>query len=99
MKASNSTAGGRAKRAQQDTPLCTIRMTADAATAAALRRLALRVCGDALEFVRVAVCAGSAAMSVWMCVRRPVAALLCERIARELPQARLHAGGMAGARA
>jgi hypothetical protein len=74
-------------------------MTADADTAAALRRLALRVCGDALEFVRVAVCAGSAAMSVWMCVRRPVAALLCERIASELPQARPSAGRVAGERA
>ncbi len=99
MKASSSIAGARAKRAQQGNTLCTIRMTADAATAAALRRLALRVCGDALEFVRVAVCAGSAAMSVWMCVRRPVAALLCERIARELPQARLSAGHVAGERA
>lgn len=98
MNASVSTAAAHGQRAARSSSLCTIRMTADAATAAALRRLALRVCGDALEFVRVAVCAGGAAMSVWMCVRRPVAALLCERIARELPQARFGTGHVAGAR-
>ncbi len=80
----------RSGRARPDLPAtCTIRLTVDAASATDLRRLALRVCGEALEFMRIAICAGSARIQVWMCVRRPVAALLRESVMRQMPDARL----------
>ena len=64
---------------------CTVRMTIDAASVTTLRQLAMRVCGDALEFMRIAVCAGGARIAVWLCVRSPFAALLSDTIVRQLP--------------
>ncbi|MGH8853732.1 MAG: hypothetical protein ACREWI_05570 [Telluria sp.] len=66
-------------------PTCTIRMTVDATSVTALRQLAMRVCGDALEYMRIAVCGAGARMQVWLCVRLPIAALLRETLARQLP--------------
>ncbi|NNG25387.1 hypothetical protein [Telluria aromaticivorans] len=85
--------------AGQSGQACIIRMTVDAASVTNLRQLAMRVCGDALEFMRIAMCGGSARIQVWMCVRRPVAALLREAVARQMPDARLgQAGGLPGVR-
>ena len=81
---------------------CTIRMTVDAQSVTTLRQLAMRVCGDALEFMRIAVCTGGARMQVWLCVQLPFAAILNEAIARQLPGACFDAcktGKAAGQRA
>lgn len=66
---------------------CTIRMTVDAGSITTLRQLAMRVCGEALEFMRIATCAGGTRMQVWLCVRLPFAELLIETIVRQLPGA------------
>jgi hypothetical protein len=66
---------------------CTMRMTVDAGSITTLRQLAMRVCGEALEFMRIARCAGGDRIRVWLCVRLPFAALLRETILRQLPGA------------
>jgi hypothetical protein len=70
-------------------PMCMIRMTVDTGSITTLRRVAMRVCGDALEFIRIARCAGEVRTQVWLCVRRPVAATLCETVLSQLPGALL----------
>ncbi|NHZ64145.1 hypothetical protein [Massilia genomosp. 1] len=67
---------------------CTIRMSVDAQSVTTLRQLAMRVCGDALEFMRIAICAGGAHIEVWLCVRQSCVKVLSETIARQLPGAR-----------
>ena len=66
----------------------TICLTVDAASITALRRLAMRVCGDGLEFMRIAVCEGGLRIRAWICVQRSLAVVLGETIARQLPGAR-----------
>jgi hypothetical protein len=66
---------------------CTIRMTVDAASITTLRQLAMRVCGEAFEFMRIAICAGGTRIQVWLCVRLPFATVLSETIMRQLPGA------------
>ncbi|NHZ44693.1 hypothetical protein [Massilia aquatica] len=68
--------------------ICTIRMSVDAGSVTTLRQLAMRVCGEALEFMRIAICAGGARIEVWLCVRQSCASVLSETIARQLPGAR-----------
>ena len=68
---------------------CTIRMTVDTGSITTLRRLAMRVCGEALEFIRIAACAGGSRMQVWLCVRLRQAASLCDAIVCQLPGALL----------
>lgn len=65
----------------------TIRMTVDTASLSTLRQLVVGVCGDALEFMRIAACAGGSRIQVWLCVQMPFAALLSETIVRQLPDA------------
>jgi hypothetical protein len=67
---------------------CTLRLTVDAASITALRQLAMRVCGDGLEFMRIALCEGGLRIRAWLCVQRSFAALLGEAIVRQLPGAR-----------
>lgn len=79
---------------------CTLRMSVDAGSVTTLRQLAMRICGEALEFMRIAICAGGARIEVWLCVRRSCAQLLSEAIARQLPGAQFKAKpGQAGAAA
>lgn len=66
---------------------CTIRMTVDAGSITTLRQLAMLVCGDAIELIRIATCDGGARMQVWLCVRLRLAARLCEAILSQLPGA------------
>lgn len=68
---------------------CTLRMSVDAGSVTSLRQLAMRVCGDAFEFMRIAMCAGGARIEVWLCVRESFAQLLSDTIVRQLPGARL----------
>lgn len=67
----------------------TIRMTIDAASITTLRQLAMRLCGDAFEFMRIAICAGGARIQVWLCVRQPFADLLSATIVQRFPGAQL----------
>ena len=73
---------------------CVIRMTVDAASVTALRQLAMRVCGESLEFMRIALCAGGKRIQVWLCVRLPFAALLSASIVLQMPgtEINVHAG-------
>lgn len=68
---------------------CTIRMTIDAASITTLRQLAMRLCGEAFEFMRIAICTGSTRMQVWLCVRQPFADLLSATIVQRFPGAEL----------
>jgi hypothetical protein len=74
----------RAQRSRSGT--CTIRVTLDTRTLKALRRLAMRVCGEVLEFIRIGACDG-ARMQVSLCMRLRAAARLCDAIACQLPGA------------
>ncbi len=66
---------------------CTIRMTVDSGSVTTLRQLAMRICGEALEFMRIAMCAGGIRIRVWLCVRLPFAELVSEAITMQLPGA------------
>ncbi|ATQ74926.1 hypothetical protein CR152_10610 [Massilia violaceinigra] len=63
-------------------------MSVDAESVTTLRQLAMRLCGEALEFMRIAMCAGGARIEVWLCVRQSCVEALSEAIARQLPGAR-----------
>lgn len=71
---------------------CTLRLSIDARSVTTLRQLAMRLCGDAFEFMRIAMCAGGARIQVWLCVGRPFAAALGEQIVRQFPGALLDSG-------
>ncbi|WP_426114646.1 hypothetical protein [Massilia sp. PWRC2] len=71
------------------TGLRVLRLSVDSASVTTLRQLAMRVCGDALEFMRIAVCAGGQRIAVWLCVQLGFVALLSETVQRQLPGARL----------
>lgn len=64
-----------------------IHMTVDAASVTTLRQLAMRVCGAALEYMRVAMrgAGAGARMRVWLCVRSQEVELLRETLVRQLP--------------
>lgn len=66
---------------------CLIRMTVPTAAVTSLRQLAMRVCGDGLEFMRIAICAGGQRIDVWLCVRLSCVAALSHAITRQLPDA------------
>lgn len=66
-----------------------VRLTVDSASVTSLRQLAMRVCGDALEFMRIAMCAGGQRTEVWLCVQLGYIAVLTETVLRQLPGARL----------
>jgi hypothetical protein len=66
-----------------------LRLTVDSASVTSLRQLAMRVCGDALEFMRIAVCAGGQRIDVWLCVQLGFVALLSETVQQQLPGVRL----------
>ncbi len=70
---------------------CTIRITVDAESITVLRQLAMRICGEALEYMRIAMCTGGVRIQVWLCVRVPFARLLSEAIVRQLPGAQFRA--------
>ena len=60
----------------------------------------MRVCGDALEFMRIALCEGGLRTQAWLGVSKSVAGLLGEAIARQLPDARFrHTAAPCGAQA
>lgn len=66
-----------------------LRLTIDSAAVTSLRQLAMRVCGDALEFMRIAVGVKGQPTQVWLCVRLGHVALLRETLQRQLPGVQL----------
>ncbi len=66
---------------------CMMQMTVDTALLTELRQLVTRICGDALQFMRVEACERGARMRVWLCVSRQMAAQVLETALRALPGA------------
>lgn len=64
-----------------------LQLTVDGSTITALRQLVMRFCGDALEFMRVAVCPGTGKTKVWLCMSAPLVGAVMELILRSLPAA------------
>jgi hypothetical protein len=70
-------------------PTCLVRLTVDASGVTALREVVSRVCGDALEFIRIATCPSPARMTVWLCVATPYLPLMVETVLRQQPNAQI----------
>ena len=66
---------------------CMMQMTVDAGAITLLRQLVMHVCGDALEFMRIASCSNRDRMRVWLCVATPMVALVMDAVIRTLPGA------------
>jgi len=68
-------------------PTCVMQLTVDASTITALRQMVMRLCGEAMEFMRVAICADTRKAKVWLCVRASMAAPVMDLVLRSLPAA------------
>ncbi len=66
-------------------PRCVMHMTVDAGSITALRHLAMRVCGETMEFMRIAARARGDRAEVWLCVSQPSVALVTDAIMASLP--------------
>ena len=66
---------------------CMMQMTVDTALLTELRQLVARICGDALQFMRVEACEHGVRMMVWLCVSRQTASQLLESVLSALPGA------------
>lgn len=68
-------------------PHCVMQLTVDASAITALRQLVMRFCGEAMEFMRVAICADTRKAKVWLCVSSSMAGAVMDLILRTLPAA------------
>jgi hypothetical protein len=68
-------------------PNCVMQLTVDASTITALRQLVMRFCGEAMEFMRVAICPDTRKAKVWLCIRASMAGAVMDLILRSLPAA------------
>lgn len=68
-------------------PQCVMQLTVDTANVTALRRLVMRLCGAAMEFMRVAVCPDTRRARVWLCVSAAMAGAVMDLILHSLPAA------------
>lgn len=68
-------------------PLCVMQLTVDAGSVTALRQLVMRFCGDAMEFMRVAICPDTRKAKVWLCINASMAGAVRDLILRSLPAA------------
>ena len=66
---------------------CMMQMTVDTARLTELRQLVTRICGDALEFMRIEACEHGTRMKIWLCVSRQLAAQVMEVALGVLPGA------------
>lgn len=66
-------------------PTCTIHLTIDTASVTGARRLAMRVCGEALEFMRIARDRQEGRMQVWLCVHAALAGAVTYALRQQLP--------------
>lgn len=64
---------------------CMMHMTLETGAITALRTLVMRVCGEALQFMRIEACAHGSRMRVWLCVSQPFVAMVMEAVSQNLP--------------
>lgn len=77
---------------------CLVQMTVDTRSLTLLRQAVARVCGDALEFMRIEACDHGSRMRVCLCIGRHVASRLMEEVMRLLPAAEFGRVGPAAPR-
>jgi len=68
-------------------PACLMQMTVDASTITVLRQMVMRICGEAMEFMRIEACDHGTRMKVWLCISRTLVAQVMEAVMRALPGA------------
>lgn len=68
-------------------PVCLMQLTVDAAAVTTLRQTVTRLCGDALQFMRIEACEHGTRMKVWLCVGSALVAQVMEAVMRLLPGA------------
>lgn len=68
-------------------PNCLMQLTVDTAAVTALRQMVSRICGEALEFIRIEACDHGRRMRVCLCVRRPLVRQIMDAVMRMLPGA------------
>jgi hypothetical protein len=66
---------------------CVMLLTVDASAITAVRQMVMRLCGEAMEFMRVAICADTRKAKVWLCISPAMAAPVMDLILRALPAA------------
>jgi hypothetical protein len=66
---------------------CVMQLTVDTGAVTALRRMAMRICGASLEFMRIEACEHGARMKVWLCVGATMVAQIMEAVMQALPDA------------
>jgi len=64
-----------------------MQLTVDTNTITALRQMVMRLCGETMEFMRVAMCTDTRKARVWLCISTPMAAPVMDLILRSLPAA------------
>ena len=64
---------------------CIMQLTVDADRVTALRQLVMQLCGEAMEFMRIAVHTHQA--KVWLCVHASMVAAVMDLIVRAMPAA------------
>lgn len=85
MQTSHSIAVRRSAAAPQ--PHCVMLLTVDASTVTALRQVVMRFCGEAMEFMRVAVCTDTRKAKVWLCITPALVLPVMDLILRSVPAA------------
>ena len=68
-------------------PACLMQMTVDASTITVLRQMVMRICGDAMEFMRIEACDHGTRMKVWLCISSTLVGQVMEAVMRALPGA------------
>jgi hypothetical protein len=68
-------------------PACLMQLTVDADAVTALRQMVVSVCGDGMEFMRIAACDHGRRMKVWLCVGKAFVAQIMALVMRALPDA------------
>ena len=68
-------------------PACVMQLTVDTSVVTTLRQMVTRICGDALEFMRIEACEHGARMKVWLCVGASMVARVMEAVMQALPGA------------
>lgn len=66
---------------------CLMQMTVDASKITMLRQMVTRICGDAMEFMRIEACDHGARMKVWLCTSSALVAQVMDAVMRNLPGA------------
>lgn len=87
MQSSHSTHFAVRRSAVAPQPHCVMLLTVDTNTITTLRQLVMRFCGEAMEFMRVAICADTRKTRVWLCISPALAMPVMDLILRSLPAA------------